>query len=107
MIAGLSNLVNDWVWDYTTGAGEILKDMGKQITITYVGQTSPAITMRLMQLTALGGTNDGRADDNETNYDTFYFTTASNDALKIQTSMVALHGNGNNGNITSVRLIRS
>jgi len=105
MITGLNNLVNNWVWDYTTGAGEILKDMGKQITITYVGQTTPAITMRLMQVTQAGGATDSNPVTFSA-YDTFYFTTASNNATKIQSSIVAL-GGGSNGNIASVRLIRS
>jgi len=106
MIADLNRLVNTWVQDYSTGAGDILQDMGKEIYVTYRGQNEPALTMRLLQVTREGGTTGSTQNDPETSFDTFYFTTASNSAVAIAASITAL-GGASNGNIASVRLIRT
>jgi hypothetical protein len=107
MITALNKLVNDWHFDYATAAGEMLRDMGKEIRIMYKGQNDPSVVLRLMQLTFVGGTTDSEQWDFRTNFDTFYFTIASNNAGKIATDIATAGGTSAYGNIASVRLIRT
>jgi len=91
MIVGLKNLVIDWYYDYTCAVGESLRDIGKVIYITYKGQSTPSITMRLLRPMGSGDENN------------LYFTTSSSNGITINTSVNSV----DKGQIGNANVIRS